>query len=157
MLKYTEVAAFRHNPTPRLTWCIQKCLHERRITLTEHIPRGENCDPMRQVSFRRDSAAPYTPIFTRPRRPRKTWPVTYLEFCWTKNHRIPYSNANEQQQQQILLDARKSSLLALFMPLSMQWPWLSFAIYHLLAWWFIPVFKFCLSCWCSWLLLPCFT
>ena len=99
-----EVAASRHNTTPKLMWCIQKCLNEKTVKLTEHILTILNCDPMRQVSFRRDSAAPYSPVFTRPVRPRKTWLVTSLEFSWTTNYRTPYTNANEQQQ--IVLDAR---------------------------------------------------
>ena len=98
-------AASRDNPSPKLTWCIEKCLHEKRVRLTGYVLRTDNRDPMRQVSFRRDSAVPYTPLFRRPGRPRKNWLVTSLDLCWKKNHESAYTNTPEQQCQ-LLPDAR---------------------------------------------------
>ena len=100
-----EAAATRNNPMPKLTWSIKQCLGEKRIKLTGHILKADNRDPMRQVSFRRDSAAPYAPLFRRPGRPRKNWLATSLALCWQKNQTLPYAN-NQMQQQQLLADAR---------------------------------------------------
>ena len=72
-------AASRYSPSPKLA--IEKCLHENRVELTGYVLRTDNRDPMRQVSFRRDIAIPYTPIFRRPGRPRKNWLVTSLDLC----------------------------------------------------------------------------
>ena len=93
-----EAAATRDNPTPKLTWSIKQRLDEKRITLTGHILRADNRNPMRQVSFRRDSATPYAPLFRRPGRPRKNWLVSSLDLCWPKNHNLPYANHQLQQQ-----------------------------------------------------------
>lgn len=51
---------------PKLTWCIQKKICDKKNEL-----KADNCDPMRQVNFRNDSAEPYTPIIRRLERRRE--------------------------------------------------------------------------------------
>ena len=92
--------------TNRLTWNIQQCIDEKRIKLTGHLLRADNSDPMRQVSFQRNSALPYCPLFRRQGRPRKNWMVSSLELCWNKLHNSIFTNSAEQQAQ-LLTEARQ--------------------------------------------------
>ncbi len=69
------------------------------IKLTRHILRTEATDPMRQVSFIRNSATPYTPAFRRPGRPQKNWLQTSLAMCWNKLKDTPFTNDADQQQE----------------------------------------------------------
>ena len=55
---------------------IQEVLRNRRVALTGKILRQENGNPMRIVSFKRDSAWPTEVLFRRVGRPRKQW--TYM-------------------------------------------------------------------------------
>ena len=96
-----EACESRYNPTSSLVWNIRQCITEKRIKLTGHILRTDASDPMRQVSFRRNSATPYTPAFRRPGRPRKNWLQTSLAMCWNKLKDTPFTN-NAEQQQEIL-------------------------------------------------------
>ena len=56
-----EACESRYSPASSLVWNIRQCITEKRIKLTGHPLRSGACDPMRQVSFRRNSATPYTP------------------------------------------------------------------------------------------------
>lgn len=94
-----EACESRYNPTSSLVWNIRQCITEKRIKLTGHILRTEPTDPMRQVSFRRNSATPYTPAFRRPGRPRKNWLETSLAMCWNKLKDTPFTNSADQQQE----------------------------------------------------------
>lgn len=103
-----QAIATRQGQDSSLTWSIQQCIEVKRIKLTGHLLRANNNDPMRQVSFLNDSAAPYRPNSRRPGRPRKNWMVTSLELCWKKLHNIPFVNSQEQQSQ--LLEAARQRL-----------------------------------------------
>ena len=74
-------------------------IRDEKNKLTEHILRANSCDPMRQVSFRNDSAEPYTPIFRKLERRRKNWLMPSSGFCSTKRQTTPYTGANGQQEQ----------------------------------------------------------
>ena len=60
MLKHTTrpMKPQKTQPHSQMDVVYTKTLHERRIKLTGHSLRADNCDPIRQESFRRDSAAP---------------------------------------------------------------------------------------------------
>ena len=60
-----EACESRYNQASSLVWNIRQCTTEKRIKLTGHILRSGASDPMRQVSFRRNSATPYTPTCRR--------------------------------------------------------------------------------------------
>ena len=52
----------RYNHASSFVWNIRQRITEKRIKLTGQILRSGASNPMRQVSFRRNSAIPYTPI-----------------------------------------------------------------------------------------------
>jgi hypothetical protein len=162
MLKYAAgpIKPQHQDIIPPLNWRggFKRCLHERRIKLTGHILRAHNCDPMRQVL--EGTVPSHTP------RPRKNWLVTSLGFCCTKTTEhlwTPSTNANEQQQQ-ILLDARNwvfRLVHASHCPATVRAVAIAIIRYlqfNCLRGYPIPFHQFLrVFLWCSWLLFPCFT
>ena len=94
-----EACENRYNPASSFVWNIRQCIIEKCIKLTGHILRSGASDPMRQVSFRRNSATPYIPTCRRPSRPHKNWLQASRTMCWNKLKDTPFTNDADQQQE----------------------------------------------------------
>ena len=77
---------------------IQSTLRQRRIALVGHILRQDNDHPIRIVSFRSNSAAPFDVLHRRVGRPRKNWLQESLRMVWQeiREDQRDFSNAPEQ-------------------------------------------------------------
>ena len=77
---------------------IQSTLQQRRIALVGHILRQDNDHPIRIVSFRSNSAAPFEVLHRRVGRPRKNWLQESLRMVWqtVREDETEFSNAPDQ-------------------------------------------------------------
>jgi len=77
---------------------IQSTLQQRRIALVGHILRQDNDHPIRIVSFRSNSAAPFEVLHRRVGRPRKNWLQESLRMVWQtiREDEREFSNAPDQ-------------------------------------------------------------
>ena len=73
----------RQNPTCTIQK-ISELLGQRRIALVGHILRQPRTNPLRNVCFRQDTAAPFEVLYRRPGRPRRRWIDSTLNIVWEK-------------------------------------------------------------------------
>ena len=77
---------------------IQSTLQQRRIALVGHILRQDNDHPIRIISFRNNSAAPFEVFYRRIGRARKNWLQESLRMVWQtiREDKREFSNAADQ-------------------------------------------------------------
>ena len=85
--------------TPRIC-SIQESLSLRRMTLAGKILRLDNENPMRVVSFKRNSASPIEVLFRRVGRPRTQWTHSTLDIIWKyiRTDDSDFTNSDAQLQ-----------------------------------------------------------
>ena len=61
---------------------VSSIIHNKRLTLLEHIIRSDGLDPLRQVTFENANLKPLTPAFKRARRSRSKWVEITMKEAW---------------------------------------------------------------------------
>ena len=93
--------------TPRIC-CIQESLSRRKITLAGKILRLDNENPMRVVSFKRNSTSPIEMLFRRVGRPRTQWTHNTLDIIWKYIRTDDSDFTNSDAQLQRILSAAQA-------------------------------------------------
>ena len=75
----------RHRPEKNVQR-IHETLKQKRVALAGHILRQDRTNPLRNISFRPNSAMPFEVLHRRRGRPRKRWMDTTLRYIWEKLH-----------------------------------------------------------------------